>query len=76
MWGLLAGASAGIAVCLFGMWAFLKGQATMLDIRQGMRPRLLERTVRGDGGTDDLSRQVRALFAQPDDFSHVKKKGE
>lgn len=70
MGGLLAGVVSGVGICLFGMWAFLKGQATMLDTKQGMRPQLFQRPPHADGRTDDLSRQVRALFSQPE------KKGE
>ena len=75
MGGLLAGALAGVGICLFGMWAFLKGQATMLDAKQGMRPQLFQRPPHGEG-RDDLSRQVRALFSQPEEFSRAEKKGE
>lgn len=59
MFSLLVGAGAGAGVCAFGMWAFLKGQKTMLDIRAGGRPRLAEQKPPRDA----LSGQLAALFS-------------
>lgn len=59
MMALLAGAGTGAAVCVFGMWAFLKGQSSMLEIHAGGRPRLREQKPPGDG----LSGQLAALFS-------------
>lgn len=61
MVSVLLGAAAGAAVCAFGMWAFLKGQRSMLEIRSGGLPSgLLERKAAPDG----LAKQFAALFAE------------
>lgn len=61
---LTAGAAAGVLVCLFGMWAFLRGLAAGMDAAAGGRPRLRERRAE-TGREDDLGAQVKALFSHP-----------
>lgn len=61
---MAAGAVAGMLVCLFGMWAFLRGLAAGMDVAAGGRPRLRERRAE-TGGEDDLGAQVKALFSHP-----------
>ena len=52
-------------MCLFGLWAFLRGEAAGMDAAAGARPRLCDR--REHGRTEkDLTAQVRALFARPE----------
>lgn len=62
---LAVGAAAGALVCLFGMWAFLRGQTAGMDAAAGARPRLTQR--RSGREPDDLTDQVKALFAQPEE---------
>lgn len=57
---MLIGAASGAAVCVFGMWAFLKGQSTMLDIGSGGRPSLTEKD--GEHGNKGLAAQFRSMF--------------
>jgi hypothetical protein len=64
---LIAGAVIGACVCLFGIWAFLKGQSSMLDIVRGAKPTLFNLPAAfSRGGTQgDLSGQVREMFKEP-----------
>ena len=62
---LIAGALIGAIVCIFGMWAFLKGQGTMLDILSGVKPTLFNLSFTKKVGKDDLSGQVREMFKEP-----------
>ena len=64
---ILAGAVTGAVVCVFGMWAFLKGQSTMLDIAAGAKPTLfiLPAAFSFDSNKGDLSGQVREMFKEP-----------
>jgi hypothetical protein len=64
---LIAGTAIGICVCVFGMWAFLKGQSTMLDIAAGAKPALfnLPTAFSLDRNKGDLSGQVREMFKEP-----------
>lgn len=51
----------GGLVCVFGMWAFLRGQSTMLVILSGGKPALFEPKAHGDeqGG---LAAQLQSMF--------------
>lgn len=63
----------GAAVCLFGIWAFLKGQRSMLQIKSGGLPDSLfpKELPRGEknapGNRPTLSEQLQAMFG--DDFA-------
>lgn len=63
---MAAGAAAGALVCLFGMWAFLRGQAAGMDAAAGGRPRLWEHREKSRR-EDDLGSQVKALFSRPEE---------
>ena len=65
---LIAGAIAGACVCVFGMWAFLKGQGVMLDLGRGAKPSLftMPAALAKKNGRDTLPEQMRALFREPD----------
>jgi hypothetical protein len=59
---VIASLAAGAAVCIFGMWAFLRGQRTMFDIMSGQRPELFDRRAKESGGKS-LASQMREMFA-------------
>jgi hypothetical protein len=64
---LIAGAVTGACVCVFGIWAFLKGQSTMLDISRGVKPALfnIPAAFSHESAQGDLSDQVREMFKEP-----------
>lgn len=66
---VLEGVFIGGIVCVFGMWAFLKGQRCMMQIQNGAVPDDLihfERRKAGPGeketGEPDLAEQFRSMF--------------
>lgn len=61
----LTGAASGCVVCAFGMWAFLKGQRSMLQIQSGGLPESLKKNKKAfaDDESADLGRQLKNLFA-------------
>lgn len=71
---MAVGAAAGMLVCLFGMWAFLKGQAAGMDAAAGARPRLTRPRAAADKA-DDLTEQVKALFARPEERQNETREG-
>jgi hypothetical protein len=54
----------GFAAATFGMWAFLKGQSSMLEIKAGGRPNLFELPNAAVENSEDLTKQLCSLFSE------------
>lgn len=62
----------GAAVCVFGMWAFLKGQESMAEIQNGRKPTNLKSPaaalrenlaeLRDTKSRNDYAKQLRSLL--------------
>ncbi|HEX3026407.1 MAG TPA: hypothetical protein VHR42_04165 [Clostridia bacterium] len=73
----LTGVFTGGCVCVFGMWAFLKGQRSMFQIKNGEAPTELfaAKAIRGGGEKSggesdqpDIAEQLRSMFGDlPDE---------
>jgi hypothetical protein len=63
-----AGTLFGCAVCVFGMWAFLEGQRTMIRVKSGGLPDHLFSSSKHEDvdsktvSKPDISEQLNALF--------------
>lgn len=73
MGSVVIGMATGMAVCFFGMWAFLKGQRSMAEIYEKGKPEtvgpaaVIEKIAdaRGKRTAADYARQLQALVADP-----------
>ncbi|MDR3644671.1 MAG: hypothetical protein P4M02_06320 [Clostridia bacterium] len=70
---IILGLFAGAGVCGFGMWAFLRGQRSMAEIRSGGEPEAIKGPIallREASGAapkraePDYSGQLRAMFGE------------
>lgn len=59
------GAAVGAVVCLFGMWAFLKGMRAARAWQTGGQPALFGGPQGKKPEEDGLQRQLHALFSEP-----------
>lgn len=57
-----AGILCGLFVCIFGMWAFLKGLSSAMTVRAGGQPRLVDQREKANSGSPSLSEQINSIF--------------
>lgn len=69
----IAGSAVGCMVCTFGMWAFLSGQRSAIQVKWGGLPDSLSSKKEAGGsvgnnfsGSQDLTAQIQALFGGND----------
>lgn len=60
--GIVTGVICGLYICVFGMWAFLKGQSSAMVIKMGGLPGRKTAKEEKGGGSPSYSEQLGAMF--------------